>query len=115
MPRAKGRSSGKKKKKLRRLSKGFRSGRRTLHKVKKESVLRALSHAKRDRRYKKRDFRRLWIARVSAAARAAGTTYARLIAGLRKAGIALDRRSLSEIAIHDPQAFLQIVQTAQAA
>lgn len=115
MPRAKGSSSRRKKYKYRRAAKGFRGGRRTLHKIRKETVQRAMAHAKRDRRYKKRDFRRLWIARVSAGARAAGTTYAILIRGLRKAGILLDRKSLSEVAIRDPKAFSRIVEVALAA
>lgn len=115
MPRTKGRSSGKKRKKLRRLSKGFRTGRRTLHKAQKETVLRALAHAKRDRRFKKRDFRRLWIARVSAAARGVGLPYSRFMNGLRRAGVLLDRRALSEIAIHDPQAFARLAEIARAA
>jgi large subunit ribosomal protein L20 len=115
MPRAKGAPSRRKKKKLAQLAKGFRGGRRTLHRPRKETVLRALAHAKRDRRYKKRDFRRLWIVRVNAAARGVGMTYATFMAGLRRAGVALDRRAISEIAIHDPQAFARLAEVARAA
>ena len=93
------------KKRIFRRAKGFVGGRRRLLKSAKETLLRAGMFAFRDRRAKKRDFRRLWIIRLSAAAEMRGLRYSRLIHGLRLAGIGLDRKSLSEIAIHDPETF----------
>jgi large subunit ribosomal protein L20 len=94
---------------------GFVGGRRKLLKVVRETVLRAGVFAYRDRRRRKRDFRRLWILRVSAAARARGLRYSQFMNGLRRAGIELDRRSLSELAINDPAAFDAIFAQAKAA
>src|SRR3954464_6023362 len=93
------------KKRIFRRSKGFVGGRRKLLKSAKEPLLRAGMFAFRDRRTKKRDFRKLWIIRLSAAAEMRGLRYSRFIYGLRLAGIGLDRKSLSEIAIHDPETF----------
>ena len=93
------------KKRIFKRTKGFVSGRRRLLKSAKETLLRAGMFAFRDRRAKKREFRRLWIVRVSAAAEMRGLRYSRFIYGLKLAGIALDRKSLSEIAIHDPETF----------
>ena len=90
-------------------AKGFVGGRRKLLKSAKETLLRAGMFAFRDRRAKKRDFRRLWIIRLSAAAEMRGLRYSRLIHGLKLAKIGLDRKSLSEIAIHDPETFDAIV------
>lgn len=86
-------------------AKGFVGGRRRLLKSAKETLLRAGMFAFRDRRAKKRDFRKLWIVRLGAAAEMRGMRYSRFIYGLRLAGITLDRKSLSEIAIHDPATF----------
>lgn len=94
-----------KKKRIFKRAKGFVGGRRRLLKSAKETLLRAGVFAFRDRRAKKRDFRKLWIIRLSAAAEMRGLRYSRLIFGLKKAGIGLDRKSLSEIAIHDPATF----------
>ena len=93
------------KKRLFKRAKGFVGGRRKLLKSAKETLLRAGMFAFRDRRAKKRDFRRLWIVRLSAAAEMRGLRYSRFIYGLHMANIALDRKSLSEIAIHDPETF----------
>jgi large subunit ribosomal protein L20 len=90
-------------------AKGFVGGRRRLLKSAKETLLRAGMFAFRDRRAKKRDFRRLWITRLSAAAEMRGLRYSRLIHGLKLANIGLDRKSLSEIAIHDAETFDAIV------
>jgi large subunit ribosomal protein L20 len=90
-------------------AKGFVGGRRRLLKSAKETLLRAGMFAFRDRRAKKRDFRRLWITRLSAAAEMRGLRYSRLIHGLKLANIGLDRKSLSEIAIHDSETFDAIV------
>lgn len=93
------------KKKIFQRAKGFVSGRRRLLRTAKETLLRAGVYAYRDRRTKKRDFRRLWITRLSAAAEMRGMKYSRLIQGLRLAQVGLDRKSLSELAIHDPETF----------
>lgn len=95
-------------------AKGFVGGRRRLLKSAKETLLRAGMFAYRDRRTKKRDFRRLWITRLSAAAEMRGLKYSRLIHGLKLANIGLDRKSLSELAIHDAETFDYIVSKARA-
>ncbi|MHC5065808.1 MAG: 50S ribosomal protein L20 [Planctomycetota bacterium] len=96
-------------------AKGFRGARGKLFKNAKETSLRADAFAYRGRRLKKRDFRRIWIIRLSAAAKSEGMLYSRLINGLKKAGIELNRKELSEIAIHDPAAFKQICAQAKSA
>jgi large subunit ribosomal protein L20 len=93
------------KKRLFKATKGFVGGRRRLLKSAKETLLRAGMFAFRDRRAKKRSFRRLWIVRLSAAAEMRGIRYSRFVHGLKLAGIGLDRKSLSEIAIQDPETF----------
>ena len=93
------------KKRIFKRAKGFVGGRRRLLKSAKETLLRAGMFAFRDRRAKKREFRKLWIIRLSAAAEMRGIRYSRFIYGLRLANIMLDRKSLSEIAIHDPETF----------
>ena len=98
--------------KVLKLAKGFRGGRSRLYKTATEAVDRALSYAYRDRRNKKRDFRRLWITRISAAAKQNGTSYSRLMGGLKKAGVELDRKVLSNMAILDPNGFSQVVKLA---
>ena len=89
--------------------KGFVGGRRRLLRTAKESVIRAGVFAKRDRRRRKRDFRRLWIIRINAACRERGLRYSQFIAGLEKIGCELDRRTLSEIAVLDPTGFDVVV------
>ncbi len=89
--------------------KGFVGGRRRLLRTAKETLLRAGMFAYRDRRTKKREFRRLWITRLSAAAEMRGLRYSQLIQGLRLANIGLDRKSLSELAIRDPETFDAII------
>jgi large subunit ribosomal protein L20 len=103
------------KRRLLKAAKGFSGRRKNQYKVMKETVHRAWQYAYRGRRLKKRDFRSLWILRVSAAARARGVLYSRLVAGLRKAGIELNRKALSEIAIRDPKGFDEVVRSAKAA
>lgn len=100
-------------KKVLKAAKGFFGGRRRLYRSARETVARAWSYATKHRRLKKRDFRTLWIARLSAAVEEHGWTYSRLIAGLKKSNILLDRKSLSEIAQHDPAAFQEIVRVAK--
>jgi len=89
--------------------KGYRGGGRRLLRTAKEAIVRAGVYAFRDRRARKRDFRRLWIIRINAACRERGLRYSELIHGLAAAGIELDRKSLSEMAIHDPAGFDAVV------
>ena len=96
-------------------AKGFRGGRHRLWRTVVETLYRAWAYGTRDRRQKKRQFRRLWIIRVNAAARMRGLSYSQLIDGLKKAGVGLDRKQLSELAIHDPAAFDAVVEEAKAA
>jgi large subunit ribosomal protein L20 len=98
--------------KVLKLAKGFRGGRHKLYRTATEAVDRALSYAYRDRRNKKRDFRRLWITRINAAAKQNGTSYSQLMGGLKKAGVELDRKVLSNMAILEPAAFSQVVKIA---
>ena len=96
-------------------AKGYRGGRSKLWRTVRESVVRAWAYSYRDRRQKKRQFRRLWIVRINAATRMRGMTYSQFIAGLKGAGIDLNRKQLSELAIHDAAAFGQLVEKARAA
>ncbi len=95
------------------LAKGFYGARSKLFRTATEAVDRAMRLSTAHRKLKKRDFRRLWIARVNAAARQEGISYSKLIAGLTKAGVALNRKMLSEIAIQDPAGFKAIVEIAK--
>ena len=97
------------------LAKGFYGARSKLFRTATEAVDRAMRLATEHRKLKKRDFRQLWIARVNAAARGEGVSYSKLIAGLTKAGVILNRKSLSEIAIRDPEGFKTIVEIARKA
>ncbi|MGZ6139754.1 MAG: 50S ribosomal protein L20 [Myxococcaceae bacterium] len=96
------------------LAKGFRGRRKNCYKRANQAVERALDYASRDRARKKRDFRALWIVRINAAARISGLTYSRLIAGLAKAHVALDRKVLADIAVADQQGFAAIAKLAAA-
>jgi large subunit ribosomal protein L20 len=101
-------------KKILGLAKGHKGQRHRIFKRANESVLHALDYAYRHRRERKGDFRKLWIARINAAARINGTTYSRLIDGLNKAGIAVDRKMLADLAVREPAAFAAITQKAMA-
>ena len=101
-------------KKVLKQAKGFRGARSRTYKVAKQAVMRAGQYAYRDRRVKKRVFRSLWIVRINAAARENGLTYSKLIAGLKKANIDLDRKILASIAVNDKEAFSQIDEQAKA-
>ena len=103
------------KKRLFKAVKGFVGGRRRLLKSAKETLLRAGMFAYRDRRTKKRDFRRLWIVRINAAARAHEISYSQFIAGLKRAGVDLDRKTLADIAARDEAGFAALVATAKGA
>ena len=102
-------------KRLMKLSEGFLGRRRNCFKHAKRAVQKALQHAYKDRRHKKRDFRTLWIARINAASRFHGLTYNKLIAGLNRASIELDRKVLAELAVRDSSGFLRIVEQAKKA
>ena len=101
-------------KKVLKLAKGYRGRSKNCFRIALQRVEKALQYAYRDRRAKKRDFRRLWIARINAAARECGITYSQFINGMNKAGIALDRKVLADIAVHDKAAFAGIVEQAKA-
>jgi len=98
-----------------RMAKGARGGRSRLYRIARENVMRGLRYAYRDRRVRKRMMRRLWIQRINAAARLNGMSYSTLIAGMKSAGIALDRKVLADLAVRDLPAFSKIVEAARAA
>jgi large subunit ribosomal protein L20 len=100
-------------KRTRKLTKGFRQSRHHLYRQSAVTLIRAGVFAFRDRRVKKREFRRLWITRISAACRMRGMRYNQLIFGLLKAQVILDRKSLADIAVHDPDTFTKIVELAR--
>ena len=102
-----------KRKRLRKLTKGYRASRRNLYRQAVVTQMRAGVFAYRDRRQKKRLFRRLWITRITAACRMCGIRYSQFIAGLERAKIEVDRKMLSELAIHDPKAFDELVSAAK--
>ena len=96
-------------KKILKITKGQRGAKHRLFKRANEAMLKSLWYATRDRRVRKRDLRKLWIARINAAARLNGTTYSKLVAALKKANIELNRKMLSDIAIRDPQTFAAVI------
>jgi large subunit ribosomal protein L20 len=114
MPRVKrGTKRKERRSKYLKMAKGYYGAKSRLYKSAKESVERALSFAYRDRRTKKREFRRLWIIRIGAAARLNGISYSRFINGLAKANVALDRKVLAEMAVKDPAGFAELATLAQ--
>ncbi len=116
MPRAKGGfKTRRRRKKILSMAKGYYGARSRCYKVAKQAVEHALQYAYRDRRAKKRDFRRLWIIRINAAARQNGLTYGQFIYGLKRAGVGLDRKTLAHIAYSDPAAFKSLVEKAREA
>jgi len=104
-----------KRKRYLKVTKGYFGFKKNLYRYAREAVDRALSSAYRDRRRRKRDFRKLWITRINAAARLHDMSYSTLIGGLKRQGIALDRKSLAHIAVADPDGFAQLVQKARGA
>lgn len=102
-------------KKILKQAKGYYGARSRVFRVAKQAVIKAGQYAYRDRRNKKRQFRSLWITRINAASRANGITYSQFINGLKKADIALDRRVLADLAVHDKEAFGAVVEKAKAA
>lgn len=99
--------------KLLKLAKGFKGDRKSNYKAAKDAVVKALDHSYVGRKLKKRDYRTLWIARINAAVRAEGMSYSRFIDGLVKAGVTLNRKALSNMAIEDPVAFKAVVEVAK--
>ena len=115
MPRVtRGFKARRRRNKVLKMAKGYRGGKHRLYRTATEAVDRALCFAYRDRRTKKRNFRRLWITRIAAAAKLNGTSYSRLINGLKSADVELDRKVLSNLAIVDPNAFSAVVKAASA-
>lgn len=98
--------------KVMKLAKGYFGSKHRLYKTAKEQVMHSLKYAYRDRRQKKRDFRKLWITRINAAARANGVNYSTLINGMKKANINVNRKMLAEMAVNDPKGFSEIVAAA---
>ncbi len=114
MPRATNKPAARaRRKKILNRAKGYWGSRSKLHTVAKNTVEKALGYAYRDRKARKRQFRKLWIARINAAARLNGLSYSRLMGGLRQGGITLNRKVLADLAVHQPEAFTAIAKTLQ--
>jgi large subunit ribosomal protein L20 len=114
MPRVKTSvASRRRRKKILKLAKGYRGGRSKLYRTAKEAVARALQYAYRDRKVKKRDFRRLWIIRINAAARINGLSYSQFMEGLKKAEVNINRKILADLAVKDASAFAQLAEIAK--
>jgi large subunit ribosomal protein L20 len=105
----------KRRKKILKLAKGYRGSHSKLFRIANQQVMKALRNAYRDRRKRKRDFRRLWIARINAAARMQGSTYSQLMGMIKKANIEINRKMLAQLAIDDPATFNQVVEAAKSA
>ncbi len=106
-------ASRNRRKKIMKMAKGYRGARSRQYKVAKEQVMHSLQYAYRDRRVRKGDFRRLWIARINAAARINGLSYNRFIYGLKQAGVEVDRKVLADLAVREPEAFKQLADLAK--
>lgn len=116
MARVKGALNTRKKhKKVLKLAKGFRGGESRIYRTANQAVMRSMQNAYIGRKRRKRDFRRLWISRISAAAKQNGMNYSTFMNGLKKSGIEMNRKMISEIAIADPAAFTKLAETAKAA
>lgn len=116
MPRVKGGTvTRKRRKKVLKLAKGYYGSKHTLYKVANQAVMKSGMYAYRDRRQKKRDFRRLWITRINAAARINGLSYSRLMFGLKAAGIEVNRKMLADLAVNDAATFAQLADAAKQA
>lgn len=114
MPRAvNGTISRRRRKKILKMAKGYRSVRSRAYRKAREAVEKGLTYAYRDRKNRKRDFRRLWIIRISAAARAEGLTYSKFMHGLKKANVELDRKVLADLAVFNQDSFKQLTETAR--
>lgn len=116
MPRVKGGTvTRRRRKKVLKLAKGYYGSKHRLFKVAKQQVMKSYNYAYRDRRNKKRDFRKLWITRINAAARMNGLSYSRLMHGLKVAGIEVNRKMLADLAVADEKAFAELANKAKAA
>ena len=114
MPRIKrGNGARKRRKKILKLAKGYYGAKSKLFRIANQQVMKSLSYAYRDRRQCKRNFRKLWIARINAAARIGGISYSRFINGLKKADVQINRKVLAELAVNDKAAFAQLVEVAK--
>lgn len=114
MPRVKrGVTAHRRHKKILKLAKGYRGSKHKLFRVAKEQVMKSGQYAYIHRRLKKRDFRKLWIARINAAARNNGTTYSRMVHGLKEAGVDINRKVLADLAVNDPQGFTKLAELAK--
>lgn len=114
MPRIKrGTVARKRRKKILKLAKGYYGAKSKLFRVANQQVMKSLSYAYRDRRQRKRDFRKLWIARINAAARNSGISYSRFINGLKRADVQINRKVLADLAVNDKAAFAQLVEVAK--
>ncbi len=114
MPRTKrGTVARKRRKKILKLAKGYYGAKSKLFKMANQQVMRSMQYAYRDRKQRKRDFRRLWIARINAAARADGMSYSRFINGLKKAEVQINRKVLADLAVNDKAAFSELVEVAK--
>jgi len=102
----------KRRKKILKLAKGFRGSHSRLFRIANQQVMKALRNAYRDRRKRKRDFRRLWITRINAAAHEHGMSYSRLMGNLKKANVELNRKSLAQLAVLDPDSFTKVIEVA---
>lgn len=116
MPRVKGGPHGHlRHKKILKMNQGYFGSRHRLFRRANEAMLKSLWYAYRDRRTRRRDLRRLWIVRINAAARLNGTTYSRMVNGMKLAGISLNRKMLADLAVRDPQAFTAVIAKVKAA
>lgn len=116
MPRSTGAPARKdRKKKILKVAKGYFGGRKKLYRTAKDAVEKGWQHAYRDRKKKKRNFRALWITRINAAARLNGISYSRLMDGLKKSGVEMDRKALADLAVRDPAAFEALASKAKSA
>ncbi|NLN54659.1 MAG: 50S ribosomal protein L20 [Firmicutes bacterium] len=114
MPRVKrGVATRARHKKIIKLAKGYYGAKSKLFRTANQAVMKSLSNAYRDRRLRKRDFRKLWIARINAAARMNGITYSRLINGLKRAGVDINRKMIADLAVNDAQGFAELVNVAK--
>ncbi|WP_044894544.1 50S ribosomal protein L20 [Bacillus alveayuensis] len=114
MPRVKGGTvTRRRRKKVLKLAKGYFGSKHRLYKVANQQVMKSLMYAYRDRRQKKRDFRKLWITRINAAARVNGLSYSRLMHGLKLAGVEVNRKMLADLAVNDAAAFAQLANIAK--
>jgi len=114
MPRVKNSvATRKRRKKILKLAKGYFGSKSKLFRVANQQVMKSLAYAYRDRKARKRDFRKLWITRINAAARNNGLSYSRFMDGLKKAGVEINRKMLAELAVNDPEAFSHLVKVAK--